>query len=57
LTAEPERVGNLIVEPSGIDAWPWCVHGTAPHSAWIEFYRTREDAVEDARAMVERGAK
>lgn len=58
LFAAPTRIGHLLVEPiDGVPGWPWCVHSSAPHSAWIEFYRSREKAEADARAMLERGRR
>jgi hypothetical protein len=51
-------IGHLLVEPiDGVPGWPWCVHGSAPHSAWIELYKSREEAEADARAMLERGRR
>lgn len=54
-TDVPIRIGHLIVEPiDNVPGRPWCMHSTESHSAWIEFYKSREAATEDARAMLER---
>jgi hypothetical protein len=51
-------VGHLLVEPiDGVPGYPWCVHSSAPRSAWIEFYKSREEAEADARVMLERGSR
>lgn len=56
--AAPLRIGHLLVEPiDGVPGRPWCLHSAEPHSAWIEFYKSREEAAEDARAMLERNRK
>lgn len=55
MTEVETRIGHLLVEPvDGVPGRPWCLHSSEPHSAWIEFYRSREEAAEDARAMLER---
>jgi hypothetical protein len=52
------RIGHILVEPiDGVPGRPWCLHSTRPHSAWIEFYKSPEDAMDDARAMLERETK
>jgi hypothetical protein len=46
-------IDHILVEPiDGVPGRPWCVHSTKPHSAWIEFYRSRESALDEARAML-----
>lgn len=55
IDAAPLRIGHLLVEPiDGVPGRPWCLHSSEPYSAWIEFYKSREEAVGDARAMLER---
>lgn len=58
MTVETVRVGHLLVEPiEGVPGRLWCIHSSAPNSAWIEFYWSREDALDDARAMLARGVR
>jgi hypothetical protein len=55
-TVELVVVGHLLVERvSDVPGFPWCVHSSAPNSAWIEFYRSYAEAMSDAHAMLARG--
>ena len=58
MSNESTAIDHLLVEPiDGVPGYPWCLHSVKPCSAWIEFHKTRDAALDDARAMLEREAK
>ncbi len=51
-----DRIGRLLVEPvDGVPGYPWCAHSSLPYTGWIHFFATRNEAIQEARAMVAGG--